>query len=145
MRRGLRQLHRVETGSDETLGDEALDVWLAETDREHITYWSLRKSDAAIRREYLAGFFETAEPGSTHESLAQLAEDGLVRVFITTNFDRLLQHALQARGIEPVVIASDADMAAAMPREHAPWRRSQASRRLPLRDAPEYPGGTGAA
>jgi hypothetical protein len=123
MRRGLRQLHRVETGSDETLGDEALDVWLAETDREHITYSELLAEitpDAAIRREYLAGFFETAEPGPTHESLAQLAEDGLVRVFITTNFDRLLEHALQARGIEPVVIASDADMAAAMPREHAP-------------------------
>jgi len=48
-----------------------------------------------------------------------MAEQGLVRVFVTTNFDRLLEHALQARGIEPVVVASDADLAAAMPREHA--------------------------
>ncbi len=123
MRRGLRQLHRVENGSDEPLDDQALDTWLAETDREHITYSELLAEitpDAAIRREYLAGFFENAEPGPTHESLAQLAVDGLVRVFITTNFDRLLEHALQTRGIEPVVIASDADLAAAMPREHAP-------------------------
>ena len=75
--------------------------------------------DAAVRREYLASFFEGKEPGPTHEALAAIADRGLVRVFVTTNFDRLLEHALQARGIEPVVIGSDADLEAAMPREHA--------------------------
>ena len=59
------------------------------------------------------------EPGPTHELLAQLAERGLVRVFVTTNFDRLLERALQARGIEPVVVTSDAHLASAPSREHA--------------------------
>jgi hypothetical protein len=122
MREGLRRLHQIETTSTEPLNDEALDRWLAETDRTNMTYselLALIAPDAAVRREYLAGFFEAIEPGPTHEALADMAADGLARVFVTTNFDRLLEHALQARGIEPVVIASDADLAAAMPREHA--------------------------
>lgn len=40
--------------------------------------------DAATRRDYLAKHFEGPEPGPTHERLAQLAHDGLVKVFITT-------------------------------------------------------------
>ena len=51
--------------------------------------------------------------------LAGLAADGLVRVFVTTNFDRLLEQALQARGIEPVVVTDEVSLASAMPREHA--------------------------
>jgi hypothetical protein len=122
MRDGLRKLHNVENPDSEPVDDEALDAWLAKTGREHMTYSDLLAAitpDAAVRREYLASFFEGKEPGPTHEALAALADRGLVRVFVTTNFDRLLEHALQARGIEPVVIASDADLEAAMPREHA--------------------------
>ncbi len=36
MREGLRRLHQLETTSAEPLDDQALDAWLAETDREHI-------------------------------------------------------------------------------------------------------------
>ncbi|MDQ6805621.1 MAG: SIR2 family protein [Actinomycetota bacterium] len=122
MRDGLRKLHQLETESAEPAVDAELDTWLLETGREHITYSELLElitPDQGVRREYLAAFFEGREPGRTHEMLAGLAERGLARVFITTNFDRLLEHALQARGIEPVVIASDADLHAAVPREHA--------------------------
>lgn len=122
MRRGLQRLYQLEQVSAEVPDDAGLDAWLAETDRDHISYselLSLVAPDAAVRREYLAGFFEGIDPGPTHEALADMAVDGVVRVFVTTNFDRLLEHALQARGIEPVVIASDADLAAAVPREHA--------------------------
>ncbi len=122
MREGLRKLQQLDATSAEPLDDDALDAWLAETGREHITYSELLEliaPDQAVRREYLAGFFEGREPGPTHEALADMAARSMIRVFITTNFDRLLEHALQARGIEPVVIASDADLEAAMPREHA--------------------------
>jgi hypothetical protein len=40
-------------------------------------------------------------------------------VFVTTNFDRLLEHALQSRGIEPVVVTCDADLQTAPSREHS--------------------------
>jgi hypothetical protein len=122
LREGLRRLHQLDANADQPADDEALDAWQAETGREHITYsdvLELIAPDQAIRREYLAGFFAAAEPGQTHERLAALAVRGLVKVFVTTNFDRLLEHALQARGVEPVVLASDADLEAATPREHA--------------------------
>jgi hypothetical protein len=122
LREGLRKLHQLETESAEPADDAALDAWLDETGRGAITYadlLALITPDPAVRREYLAALFDGKKPGRTHEMLAGLAERGLARVFITTNFDRLLEHALQARGIEPVVIASDADLQAAVPREHA--------------------------
>jgi hypothetical protein len=121
MRQGLGRLYELET-QEAPPDEETLAAWLAETGREGITYSQLLEEiapDPAIRREYLAGFFEGIEPGPTHETLAGMAERGLVRVFVTTNFDRLLENALRARGIEPVVIASDADLAVGVPREHA--------------------------
>lgn len=75
--------------------------------------------DPATRRDYLAKHFEGTAPAETHELLATLVQDGLVRVFVTTNFDRLLEHALQARGIEPVVVTDEMSLRNAVSREHA--------------------------
>lgn len=122
MRDGLRRLHQLATTSSDSASDAELDKWLASTGRSDITYSALLDliaPDAAIRREYLASFFDGKEPGPTHNLLAGLAARGLTNVFVTTNFDRLLEHALQAQGIEPIVVASDADLLAAPPREHA--------------------------
>ncbi len=63
--------------------------------------------------------FEGVEPAATHGRLANLAERGLIKVFITTYFNRLLEHALQSRGTEPVVVTCDADLQTAPSREHA--------------------------
>lgn len=122
MQDGFRKLYLLETSASLPIEDEELDRWLEQTGRSGISYSALLEliaPDRAVRREYLAKFFEGKEPGPTHQQLADLAADGLVRVFVTTNFDRLLEHALQARGIDPVVIASDSDLESAMPREHA--------------------------
>ena len=40
-------------------------------------------------------------------------------MFVTTNFDRLLERALAARGVEPVVVSDDATLVAAPRREHS--------------------------
>ena len=122
LRNGLRQLHDLENPEAGPIDDSALGIWLRETGREELRYSDLLElitPDRAIRRDYLAGLFEDVKPSATHEHLAALASDGFVRVFVTTNFDRLLEHALQARGIEPIVVASDADLDAAPAREHA--------------------------
>ena len=122
LRSGLHRLRQLEQTDATQVSDEELDRWLAESGRAGMSYSELLAAivpDMAVRREYLAGFFEGVEPGPTHEALADLAAQGVITVFVTTNFDRLLEHALQARGIEPVVISSDADLDAAVPREHA--------------------------
>ncbi len=60
------------------------------------------------RSALLRSYFEpTAEdrsrgvkvPGAAHMALAELAATGHVRLFVTTNFDRLIEQALEAAGV----------------------------------------------
>lgn len=58
-------------------------------------------------------------PTRAHRAIAKLVRDGIVRVIITTNFDRLLETALRDVGVEPTVIKSDDDLAGAVPLIHS--------------------------
>jgi len=58
-------------------------------------------------------------PTKAHRAIARLVRDGFIRVIITTNFDRLLETALRAENIEPMVIRSDDDLVGAPPLGHA--------------------------
>ncbi len=116
------ELYRLENATAETPDRRGLEEWLKATGRGEIDYSGVLEEiapDPATRRDYLAKHFEGVEPGDAHERLADLTVRGLVKVLVTTNFDRLLERALQARGIEPVVVTSDADLDAAPRREHA--------------------------
>lgn len=99
-----------------------LDEWLREHDLHDLAYSQLMEEalpDRAVRREVLASYFAGKEPGATHELLADLAATGHIRVFVTTNFDPLLEWALQARGLDPVVVSSDDAILNGVPREHS--------------------------
>lgn len=118
---GLHRLRRLETGQDDDLDADSLEKWLESTGRKDLGYSGLLDlitPDAAIRRAYLAGYFEQLAPAKTHQRIADLVARGLVKVIVTTNFDRLLEQALTARGVEPVVVSDDATLAAAPRREH---------------------------
>ncbi len=58
------------------------------------------------------------EPTIAHKSIAKLIKSGYIKVVITTNFDRLLEKALQAEGIEPTVIRHSDDIDGAIPLVH---------------------------
>jgi hypothetical protein len=73
------------------------------------------------------GFFEPTEedreegrkvPGPAHRVVAALVARGAVRV-IVTNFDRLIEQALEAVGIMPQVVASSAAVEGMEPLAHA--------------------------
>ena len=118
----LRRLYQQET-EEAAPGEAELAVWVTGSGYDKLGYASVLEliaPDAAIRRGILSGYFEGVQPGPAHELLADLAAAGFVKVFITTNFDRLLEQALRARGIEPVVVSDDATLATAPKREHAP-------------------------
>jgi hypothetical protein len=121
--RAVADLYRTAHGAQETPADEEVAGWLTEISRRaKLTYSEVLEEiapDAPTRQAVLAKHFDQVEPGPTYELIAQLADRGLVRVFVTTNFDRLLERALQARGIEPVVITSDAELATAPSRDQA--------------------------
>lgn len=77
----------------------------------------------AIVRNYIEPSVEDREDGrktptKAHHAVAELVEQGYIRIILTTNFDRLLEAALVQRGIEPVVISSDDDVKGAPPITH---------------------------
>ena len=82
----------------------------------------------AERMTLLRSYFEPTEeereqglkvPTSTHQAIATLAKHGYVRMILTTNFDRLIETALEEAGIVPDVISSDDDLRGAMPYVHS--------------------------
>ncbi len=77
------------------------------------------------RRAILSGFIDPSparpderRPTAAHRALARLACTGRVRVFLTTNFDRLLEQALSEAGLNPLVITNPAQAAGAPPFQH---------------------------
>jgi SIR2-like domain len=79
------------------------------------------------RSQLLRSYFEpTAEdrernvkvPTIAHRAIAQLVADGYIKVIVTTNFDRLLETALEDQGVHPTVLASPGSIDGAMPLAH---------------------------
>jgi hypothetical protein len=81
----------------------------------------------AERRQLLESYFEpnaeereqglkTPTPG--HRAIAELMSEGLVKVVVTTNFDRLVEKALEEIGISPVVISTPDAVKGAPPLPH---------------------------
>jgi hypothetical protein len=69
-------------------------------------------STAAERRAILQSFIDPPEgedirkPTKAHHAIAQLAASNMVRVVITTNFDRLIENAMRDAGVTASQIAS---------------------------------------
>lgn len=69
---------------------------------------------AAARQGLLEGFFEPNEeereeglkqPSKAHRAIAQLVKRGTIKVIVTTNFDRLMERALDEVGISPQIVS----------------------------------------
>ncbi|MCY3994378.1 MAG: SIR2 family protein [Caldilineaceae bacterium] len=58
------------------------------------------------------------QPTAAHKAIAWLVAQGFVRVIITTNFDRLIEKALEETGVEPVVISSEDQIQGMVPLVH---------------------------
>ena len=81
------------------------------------------------RNQILRGYFEADEeerergikvPTPAHHAIAGLVSSGHIQVIVTTNFDRLMERALEAAGINPSVIDSPDKIEGAMPLNHSP-------------------------
>lgn len=105
--------------------------WAAHGDGSQLGYSGLLNAVApspAARQALLANYFEaTAEdleegrkvPGAAHRAIAQLVSRGSVRVIVTTNFDRLVERALEDAGVAPQVLHRPDQLAGATPLAHA--------------------------
>ncbi len=79
------------------------------------------------RRALLEDYFEATEeereagdktPTDAHHAIAWLVDEGYVNVVITTNFDRLLERAMEERGVTPVTVTGAESAGGAEPLEH---------------------------
>ena len=58
------------------------------------------------------------QPTLAHHAIAALVAKGFIRVIITTNFDRLMERALEEEGIVPTVLSSPDQVQGALPLIH---------------------------
>lgn len=106
--------------------------WYRETYGEPPSYGGVLDHVArtqAERAQLLRAFFEPTEeereqgrkvPTPAHHSIARLVARGYIRVIVTTNFDRLLEQALDAAGVRPVVVATPDQIQGMLPLAHSP-------------------------
>ena len=83
------------------------------------------------RQQLLVPYFEPTDqeredglkqPTAAHRAIARLVRLGFVKVIITTNFDRLIERALEDEGVAPEVISSSDQVRGALPLTHARCR-----------------------
>ncbi len=105
-------------------------VWYRDKFGEEPDYSKLLNQLArspAERNQLLRGYFEPNQeeqeqglktPTEAHKAIAELVAGGYIRVIVTTNFDRLLEKALEAVGITPTVISTPDAVEGALPLAH---------------------------
>lgn len=121
----VRKVAVAEGASADEIGDDLL-TWWEKQGRPEARYDTLLEALAPTkhaRQLLLRGYFEPDPPVAPtpgHKALAGLCADGRVRLIVTTNFDRLIERALDQVGLSPQVIASPAAVTGMTPLQQAP-------------------------
>lgn len=125
----LELVREIAVLEGEDAGEDPSNWWVKQKGQEP-SYSAILKAlggTPAERRRIVAARIEPTEseaeqglkrPTPAHQALAQLAAHGYIKVFVTTNFDRLLEQALAEAGVEPTVISSGDDAKGAEPLVH---------------------------
>jgi hypothetical protein len=120
---------RVALASGDTVGNN-WEQWYLSKFGKQPNYSDLVAAVAPMQTErmsLLKAYFEPTEeqkeqglklPTAAHRAIARLVASGHIRVIITTNFDRLMEQALEAEKVNPTVISSPAQVAGMMPLPH---------------------------
>ncbi|WP_426736978.1 SIR2 family protein [Plantibacter sp. 2H11-2] len=131
----VRQVAVAEAPDDaesHQLAEKDPEAWWAVHGQGDLGYASLLEQlapTAAARQGLLSSYFEPSDddraqgiktPSKAHLALAGLVKRGLVRVIITTNFDRLMEQALESVGVSPQVISRPEAVNGMAPLAHAP-------------------------
>jgi len=121
---------RVATASGENAGRDPA-AWFTKRFGHEPSYSDLLAKlarSSAERQLMLRRYFEPTDeereqglklPTLAHRGIAKLAAAGYVRLILTTNFDRLMELALEDEGVRPVVVASPDAIVGAPPLVHS--------------------------
>ena len=58
------------------------------------------------------------QPTVAHRAIARLVAQGFIKVIVTTNFDRLIEKALEDEGVVPTVLSTSDQVEGALPLDH---------------------------
>ena len=119
-------------GEDCSLQPDVWYNWYKEKYEEEPDYSKLLEAVAkspAERSQLLKDYFEPTEdeqeeggikvPTEAHKAIASLVKNKYIKVIITTNFDRLLEKALEEVGVTPQVISNPDTIKGSLPLVHS--------------------------
>ena len=110
--------------------DRDLEQWYEEKYQQQPDYSKLLGALAkkpSERQQLLRPYFEaddqqreegSKQPTAAHRAIARLVAQGFVRVIVTTNFDRLLEKALEDEDVAPIVLSTLEEVKGALPLVH---------------------------
>ncbi|MBZ0181512.1 MAG: SIR2 family protein [Melioribacteraceae bacterium] len=116
--------------NDETI-DTSPEKWYVQKFNEAPNYSFLLNEvfkTSSERNNFLKQYFEPTDtekeqglkvPTKAHTSIAKLVKHGFVKVIITTNFDRLLEVALEKENITPNIISTPDNLLGSLPIIHS--------------------------
>jgi hypothetical protein len=117
----VRQIARRD-GATVVIDNDTAEQWYFDNYGKQLTYSSVIEDVAPKpheRQALLQKYFESAAdedqasvpipPSAAHRAVARLVEAGIIRVIVTPNFDRLFELALIERGIQPTIVATEAE------------------------------------
>lgn len=138
---GISKMAGVPTGWDITVNlvkqlacqkkvkitDTEVEKWFEDTFKVPCSYSSILEECVKTpteRKNLMKSFFESKEenklsPSVAHKAIARLTKLGFVKVILTTNFDRLMEKALEDEGIIPTVIYDESMIDGATPYIHS--------------------------
>ena len=122
-------LRKLATATGNTPGHD-IERWYIEQYHEEPDYSKLLNELSKTpheRQKLLRPYFERDEqqrdegikrPTTAHKSIARLVAKGFIKVIVTTNFDRLIENALEDEGIVPTVLSTEEQVQGASPLDH---------------------------
>lgn len=123
-------IQRMAQLEGETVSPQEAEAWYRARTGRGVEYGGILNDLAkspSERSHLLRGYFEPTpeereeglkRPTPAHHAIAELVENGYIRVIVTTNFDRLLEQALQDRGITATLIHTADAVRGARPLAH---------------------------
>lgn len=120
----LYEMENSENNTDKVEEDE-IEEWFKESKYKNWGYSEILEAlreTPENRRKFLEEFFLGKKPTEAHNIIAEMVGKNLIKCIVTTNFDRLMEQALDVKGISYDVVTSDADLKDLKPREHCNCR-----------------------
>ena len=102
-------LRAAEANQDE----KDLQTWFLESNYAQMPYAELIGTlfpTAVEQQGFIRDKLRASAPGEAHRLIAELARSGVIRCVVTTNFDTLIEQALESAGLTVQVIANDEDL-----------------------------------